>query len=215
MANKYLRINNTYDVPLKETFKNLDNNKQDTLVSGTNIKTINGTSLLGSGNLVIEGGSPIISTVTSATVNTVTFYCYDQEWTTQDVSGTNIHVKATKNNNILYIQVFFNFDSTWYNAASFNKGTFEFTIPSSVLSPFISGTMNGEYGGNIVVSQLINNSIQEYVYTKALTEATYSSILYLLGPETSSISITRDLSFPEDTTQSYGIHINYTCILDS
>jgi hypothetical protein len=31
--------------------------KQDVLVSGTNIKTINGTSILGSGNLPIEGGS--------------------------------------------------------------------------------------------------------------------------------------------------------------
>lgn len=31
--------------------------KQDTLVSGTNIKTINGVSLLGEGNLVIQGGS--------------------------------------------------------------------------------------------------------------------------------------------------------------
>lgn len=32
-------------------------NKQDTLVSGTNIKTVNGNSLLGSGNLVISGGA--------------------------------------------------------------------------------------------------------------------------------------------------------------
>jgi hypothetical protein len=31
--------------------------KQDTLVSGTNIKTVNGTSLLGSGDIVIGGGS--------------------------------------------------------------------------------------------------------------------------------------------------------------
>ena len=31
--------------------------KQDTLVSGTNIKTINGASILGSGNITIEGGS--------------------------------------------------------------------------------------------------------------------------------------------------------------
>jgi hypothetical protein len=30
--------------------------KQDKLVSGTNIKTINGTSLLGSGDIVISGG---------------------------------------------------------------------------------------------------------------------------------------------------------------
>lgn len=33
------------------------NAKQDTLVSGTNIKTINNQSLLGSGNITIEGGS--------------------------------------------------------------------------------------------------------------------------------------------------------------
>jgi hypothetical protein len=30
--------------------------KQDTLVSGTNIKTVNGNSLLGSGDLTISGG---------------------------------------------------------------------------------------------------------------------------------------------------------------
>ena len=34
-------------------------NKQPTLVSGTNIKTINGNSILGEGNLVIEGGSSV------------------------------------------------------------------------------------------------------------------------------------------------------------
>lgn len=33
--------------------------KQDTLVSGTNIKTINGESVLGSGNLVISGGGAV------------------------------------------------------------------------------------------------------------------------------------------------------------
>lgn len=39
--------------------------KQDALVSGTNIKTVNGNSLLGSGNLSISGGgsSPILSWV--------------------------------------------------------------------------------------------------------------------------------------------------------
>ena len=34
----------------------LANGKQDKLVSGTNIKTINGASILGSGNITIEGG---------------------------------------------------------------------------------------------------------------------------------------------------------------
>lgn len=43
--------------------------KQDTLVSGTNIKTINGTSLLGSGNIIIEasGGSGIMDVLDDKT----------------------------------------------------------------------------------------------------------------------------------------------------
>lgn len=38
--------------------------KQDTLVSGSNLKTVNGNSLLGSGNVVIEGGGSSIDIVT-------------------------------------------------------------------------------------------------------------------------------------------------------
>ena len=34
----------------------LVDDKQDTLVSGTNIKTINNASILGSGNIDIQGG---------------------------------------------------------------------------------------------------------------------------------------------------------------
>lgn len=35
----------------------LVDDKQDTLVSGTNIKTVNNESLLGSGNITISGGA--------------------------------------------------------------------------------------------------------------------------------------------------------------
>lgn len=52
------------------------NNKQDTLVSGTNIKTINGTSVLGSGDIEIESGGsiPVVEVSGSATLqpNTLT-----------------------------------------------------------------------------------------------------------------------------------------------
>ena len=45
---------------IEESVHRLDgdlNNKQDKLVSGTNIKTINGESILGSGDITIEGGT--------------------------------------------------------------------------------------------------------------------------------------------------------------
>lgn len=45
--------------------------KQDTLVSGTNIKTINGTSLLGSGNIDIQGGGSDVEAFTAAEVQTI------------------------------------------------------------------------------------------------------------------------------------------------
>ena len=44
-------------VPSEKLVKNSLDNKQATLVSGTNIKTINNQSLLGSGNITIQGGS--------------------------------------------------------------------------------------------------------------------------------------------------------------
>lgn len=44
-----------------------DTSRQATLVSGTNIKTINGNSLLGSGNLTISSGSS--SAFTGATAS--------------------------------------------------------------------------------------------------------------------------------------------------
>ena len=51
--------------------------KQDTLVSGTNIKTINGETLLGEGNITIEGGSGGEScTVDSTTI----FYTFNRRY---------------------------------------------------------------------------------------------------------------------------------------
>ena len=41
--------------------------KQDTLVAGTNIKTINGNSLLGSGDMVISGGGTTVTLTDNTT----------------------------------------------------------------------------------------------------------------------------------------------------
>ena len=45
------------DIYTKDAINKKLTKKQDTLVSGTNIKTINGNSLLGSGDVAISGGS--------------------------------------------------------------------------------------------------------------------------------------------------------------
>jgi len=58
--------------------KSLIDSKQDELISGTNIKTINGSSILGSGDLVVTGGGGITAVavvgangITGASVNTL------------------------------------------------------------------------------------------------------------------------------------------------
>jgi hypothetical protein len=51
-------VDNTTDAnkPISTLTQTALNAKQATLVSGTNIKTVNGTTLLGSGDLVVSGG---------------------------------------------------------------------------------------------------------------------------------------------------------------
>lgn len=64
---------NTYHTELNDKITDLYsqlNTKQATLVSGTNIKTINGASILGSGNITIEGGSGTSITVDDTLSNT-------------------------------------------------------------------------------------------------------------------------------------------------
>lgn len=55
MAYSMFNVANTYTVSQADT---LLSNKQSNLVSGTNLKTINGNNLLGSGDLVLQQGTP-------------------------------------------------------------------------------------------------------------------------------------------------------------
>ena len=66
---------------LVDTLTTTVNGKQATLVSGTNIKTVNGTSLLGSGDLTV-GVTRTLKTITSANL------------TTQDAAGFVAYINA-------------------------------------------------------------------------------------------------------------------------
>jgi hypothetical protein len=57
---------NTGDNAVNSLYSGLATSKQDTLVSGTNIKTINSTSLLGSGNISVAPASGIDATAISS-----------------------------------------------------------------------------------------------------------------------------------------------------
>lgn len=75
-----------------------DANAQPTLVSGTNIKTINNESILGSGNLVIQGGSGGGETVielTQAQYDALSAYAADTTYIITDATPINMDDYAT------------------------------------------------------------------------------------------------------------------------
>lgn len=65
-------VDNTSDVnkPISTATQTALNAKQDTLVSGTNIKTVNGTSLIGTGDVVISGSASALNDLTDVVITT-------------------------------------------------------------------------------------------------------------------------------------------------
>ena len=75
-----------------------DANAQETLVSGTNIKTINNQSILGSGNITIQGGSGSGETVielTQAEYDALSGYAEDTTYIITDATAINMDDYAT------------------------------------------------------------------------------------------------------------------------
>ena len=89
------------------------NAKQDALVSGTNIKTVNGNSLLGSGNLTITGGSGL-----QGYHNVMGFF--------PSGFGTSAHITAntptnlTTSTNLIYLNPLIIQNSITYTSIRFN-----------------------------------------------------------------------------------------------
>ena len=93
---------------------------QDKLVSGTNIKTINGNSLLGSGDLTIEGGGSKSYIIELASLE------FDKKFTLTDEQITMIKTRLNNNEEQLVIflikandiQVNFNIENIFYYKAN-------------------------------------------------------------------------------------------------
>ena len=118
-----------------------DVTKQDTLVSGTNIKTINGNSILGSGNLVIESGSGDYNDLTNKpSINSVSLVG------NKTLDDLDIQSKITAVNKIPYSNISDTPDLTAY-AKLDELNTFEHTqtIKSQMYSGLVLGDVSSEF----------------------------------------------------------------------
>jgi hypothetical protein len=131
------------------------NNKQAALVSGTNIKTINGTSLLGSGNIVISGGGG--GTVTSVAVTTNT-------------SGTD--VSSTVTNSTTAVEITLSIPT----ASSSNRGV----ITSAQFDTFntVTNKLNIAAGASSPsgTTLTLDFSLTDTVYGTAASALTHTTI---------------------------------------
>ena len=78
---------NSGDNSVNSLYSGLATSKQDTLVSGTNIKTINGTSLLGSGNIAV--GASLSDLIAATSANTINNSAFLQEWQWNSLTSGN------------------------------------------------------------------------------------------------------------------------------
>jgi len=83
-------------VKTNDNFTDVYTNKQDTLVSATNIKTVNGNSILGSGDLVVSGGSSGIFGISNSS-GVYTYYATLTLAMAAAVSGNVIEMFADVN----------------------------------------------------------------------------------------------------------------------
>lgn len=175
--------------------------KQDTLVSGTNIKTINNQSLLGSGNIEIEGGAEWDYTQLAAYNEDSPSYG-DNFFNTAKV-GDIIH-SVTNSNQVFDVVI-----ASIYSSSDSIKLYSLFTantsigVKASILSVDFSSkiaVINAEFNLNQIyvdnsLSDVSTNPVQNKVITEALSEkmirvtANLSNYTKLLNPATWLINI--------------------------
>lgn len=121
--------------------QNIFNYKQDTLVSGTNIKTINNQSLLGEGNIDIEGGASTWDEIedkpTFATVATSGSYNdLSNKPTIPDVTGKADKVSSATNGHLAGLNASGNLtDSGIVPSTLVYQGANQGTVPSVDFNP--------------------------------------------------------------------------------
>ena len=137
---------------------------QSILISGTNIKTINGSSILGSGNLVVSGGESETTTTMGALINSATA-----------ATPNDTDLVATAENAGLLKKI------TWTNVKAFFKTYFDtvYTTTGAVATQ-ITTALSGYLTSATAAStyETITNVALKVTSNTAITGATKTKVTY-------------------------------------
>jgi len=135
-----------------------DPNAQETLVSGTNIKTINNQSILGSGNITIQGGSgggENVVELTQAEYDALTEYAENTTYIITDAQAINMDDYATTGTvNTISGQV-----ATLSGSVANKADKANVTPNTSMVFPKwnVQGVITGTTGNNLYISNVYVN----------------------------------------------------------
>lgn len=192
-------------VPTSKAVADVTNAKQDILVSGVNISTINGNSLLVGGNLEISatgGGSGVQSNVYLTNLTSTTVPTYKQTSYTADATETL--VSTVVNNNTVLMQSYI-FDiplevtyipaGTWtFNASAYVSSAVGVT--NLVVDTYLRTSWGVETLLFSVTSPEINNTTKQILPPMTTTQPEYATntsdqiVTKIKGTTTSSADIT-------------------------
>ena len=160
---------------------NATSGKQDTLISGTNIKTINNESILGSGNITIQGGGGSGETfieLTKAQYEALTAYSQDTTYIITDADEINVDAFATTGDLASY------YTSAQTNTAISNAvsgKTDKVSVSSNIYRRFprwnAQGVITGTTGSTVYEQSLNINGNQ-----KTMLQTTNSSFGTIYAP---------------------------------
>lgn len=154
------------------------NNKQAALVSGTNIKTINNQSLLGSGNITIEGGGGI-SNVAKTLLITILKKCY----TSQDMDAEIDTLETELSRNVELSSI-----SVSYTGGDVEVGTSTDTLPIVVTASYSDGSTGRINSGYTLSPSTISEGSNTVTVTYSGKTATFTVTGVEISGELTSIS---------------------------
>lgn len=150
--------------------------KQATLVSGTNIKTVNGNSLLGSGDLTISGGGATNLTYTASPTNGIVVSDTGTDATIPSADGTNAGLLLPAEKAIIATAIVNGGNTT---GATINIGSND------------AQTVAFEYNNTAVMS-LIGTTTISFANTTTLQNAVSSRGSLTMGASGASMTATRN-----------------------
>lgn len=179
-----------------------DSTKQDTLVSGTNIKSINGSSILGSGNLTITGSNSFASGITlgnTAQAGTTVLDWYEEgSWTPTVVGSTTAGTGTYTYQYGRYTRVGNRVDIQGAVRITAHTGAGNMRIAGL---PFTSSSSTGLESNNICAFETLTAIGTPYINVAANTAYGSMAVSPTAGGTTAYLAL--------DTTMACSFHLTY------